>query len=271
MKKTKLILALLALLPFSGAFAQTGEIIYRDFEPDSILIYWVKLGPVWIDLDVDGEPDDLAMQMLTFDPGFGAGGSICAPELFTSGSNMRICAIEPDSTNIILSEVAEEDWVTYVGWSGPNGCDAVRYTHYGFRIRRDDRYYYGWFETYDRVISVKNGKRIVHHGFDRTAYCIVPDYPLRWGQTDILGVEENSETDNAFAIIHPNPTSGMVTVTGENLQQAEVLNMLGQRILGVHGKGNELHIDMAPLPAGVYFVSITDEEGHKCVRKVVKE
>lgn len=71
--------------------------------------------------------------------------------------------------------------------------------------------------------------------------------------------------------IYPNPSSGLVTITGENLRQAEVLNMLGQKVLGVQGKGNELHIDMASLPAGFYFVNITDEEGQKCIKKVVKD
>jgi hypothetical protein len=63
----------------------------------------------------------------------------------------------------------------------------------------------------------------------------------------------------------------MFTVTGKNLQQAEVSNMLGQKLLGVKGMGDELHVDMAALPAGVYFVTVTDEEGRKCVRKVMKE
>ena len=39
----------------------------------------------------------------------------------------------------------------------------------------------------------------------------------------------------------------------------------------VQGKGETLQIDIANLPAGVYFINITDEEGRKCVRKVVKE
>jgi len=42
-------------------------------------------------------------------------------------------------------------------------------------------------------------------------------------------------------------------------------------VLSVQGEGNELRIDMAALPAGVYFVNVTNEEGRKCVRKVVKE
>lgn len=58
---------------------------------------------------------------------------------------------------------------------------------------------------------------------------------------------------------------------GENLKQAEACNMLGQQVLSVQGKGDELHIDMAELPAGIYFVTVTDSEGRKCVRKIVKE
>ena len=81
------------------------------------------------------------------------------------------------------------------------------------------------------------------------------------------GLDENDpETFN----IAPNPTTGLVTVTGENLRQAEVFNMLGQQMLSIQGKGNELQIDMATLSAGIYFVTVTDKEGRKCVRKVVK-
>lgn len=260
MKKIKLILALLALMPFTGAFAQTGDIIYRDFEPDSILIYWYKLGPVWIDLDVDGEPNDLKMVMWK-------GGYFCVPELITAGPNIRICTIEPDNTDIILSEIEEENWETYIGWSA--GCIPCQYKHYGFRIQREDGYYYGWFETYNRVVSQKNEKQISHYGFDRTAYCTIPNYPLQWGQTEFWGVEENG--DNASGKLHPNPTTSVVTITGDGLQQAEVVNMLGQRVATAQAKGNSLTVDLGTMPAGVYFVTVTDESGKKCVSKVVKE
>jgi hypothetical protein len=42
-------------------------------------------------------------------------------------------------------------------------------------------------------------------------------------------------------------------------------------VLSVQGEGNEFRIDMAALPAGVYFANVTDKEGRRCVRKVVKE
>lgn len=108
------------------------------------------------------------------------------------------------------------------------------------------------------------------HRYIVSAAAFFPNYSLRWGQTSLIdGLEDNFA--KVFASLHPNPTTGMVTITGENLKQADVLNMLGQQVLSINGKGNELQIDMAALPAGVYFVNVTDEEGRKCVRKVVKE
>ena len=105
---------------------------------------------------------------------------------------------------------------------------------------------------------------------DKIAFCTMPEYPLRWGQISLSdGIGENETT--AFATIHPNPANSIVTVTGKNLKSAEVINTFGQRVATVQGKGETLQIDVAELPVGIYFVCITDEEGRKCVRKVVKE
>ena len=104
----------------------------------------------------------------------------------------------------------------------------------------------------------------------RTAYCTIPNYPLRWGQTSFdWGVDENEAT--AFATVHPNPTTGLVAINGKELRIAEVFNPLGQRVATAKGGGETLQIDISHLPAGVYFVSVTDEDGRKCVCKVVKE
>ena len=85
----------------------------------------------------------------------------------------------------------------------------------------------------------------------------------------ITGIGEETK---AYGItVAPNPTNGQVIITGKNLKQAEVVNLLGQRVATVAGEGDVLHIDMANLPKGVYFVRIKDGEGRTCVRKVVKE
>ena len=255
MKKIKIIFALLAFLPFSKAFAQEGEIIYRDFEPDSILIYWHKLGPIWIDLDVDGEADDLMMRMEIM------GGTVCHPAIFSGDwSTTSICYFEENDPNMILSEVAEEDWRPYVSWSG--GPTAAHYTHYGFRIQREDGYYYGWFETYSRYVN----RTTAHFGFDRTAYCTIPNYPLVWGQTEFWDIVENK--GEAIGKLHPNPTTGMVRIEGENASEVQVFNALGQLVKTVQ---NANEVGLEGLPQGVYLLRVTLEGGKVFSDKVVKE
>ena len=104
----------------------------------------------------------------------------------------------------------------------------------------------------------------------RTCYCTIPNYPLRWGQTSLTDGFEESQAA-AFATLHPNPTSGQVTITGKDLKTAEVFNTLGQHVAIAQGEGERMTVDISALPAGVYFVNITDKDGRKCVRKVVKE
>ena len=71
--------------------------------------------------------------------------------------------------------------------------------------------------------------------------------------------------------LYPNPATGFVTITGTNLKQAQIINTLGQCVATAKGEGEQLSVDISDLPAGVYFVNITDSEGRKCVKKVVKE
>lgn len=90
--------------------------------------------------------------------------------------------------------------------------------------------------------------------------------------TDIFDYDDIRETtlDNEMNIV-PNPTMSTVTITGQDLKSAEVFNTLGQHVATATGRGEQLQINLSSLPAGVYFVNVTDSEGRKCVRKVVKE
>ena len=254
MEKIRLILTLLALMPFSRAFAQVGEIIYRDFEPDSIVIYPYKLDPIWIDLDVDGEADDLKMQIYVENDNF------CYPELISGDwDNTKICYFESNDPDMILSEVAEEDWLNYVSWNAGN--TAARYTHYGFRIQREDGYYYGWFKTYILASYPE-----LRYGFDRTAYCTIPNYPLVWGQTEFWDIEENE--GEASSKLHPNPTTGIVRIEGEKASEVQVFNALGQLVKTVQ---NTNEVSLEGLPQGVYLLRVTLEDGKTFSDKVVKE
>ena len=247
MKKN--IILLLAIMSIIGARAQNGEIIFTDFNPDLTLTQGINThDPIMLDIDFDGT-DDIEFS-LYHDHWWEA------PQYITL-NGWKLCRVN-DSTSLADTTL---NWETVYDY-GPLT------SYFGMRKVVGTDCYYGWFYTYDGL--TKNSERAHTLFIDCMAYCSIPNYPLYAGQTSInWGIEETEAT--TFATIHPNPANSIVTVTGKNLKSAEVINTLGQRVATVQGKGETLQIDIATQPSGIYFVRITDEEGRKCVRKVVKE
>jgi len=252
MKKT--ILIILALISSVLVQAQENNIIYTNFDPDSCFTFHYSYDTLKFDLDQDGTAD--IVFKATWHSAVGNIAVITTPSPNWQWSWSYASEFTPlTDTTLINGNLRWE-------YSGGQLAMYPDFTHFAFRHITENGYYYGWahiyVETIARVCMASMG------------YCNLVDYPLRWGQTELLTVEENVES-TIIANIHPNPTNGLVTITGENLRQAEVLNMLGQQVLSVQGEGNELQIDTSALPVGIYFVNVTDKEGRKCVRKVVKE
>ena len=260
--KTKLITLTVLLLSAFAMKAQQGEITYVDFDPDTLVelkdIDHYPDSKMNIDLDFDNIPDVKIYQYTT-----------------STGCWFNIRGYEPEWE---LHEFEVGDTLRPMNdpelwWSGAifwlpyfyHEIDTMS-DRFAVRHKVGDSYFYGWLRIY---ITNCPPSLYPWAALDRMAYCTIPNYPLVWGQTDLVGIEENAST--AFATIHPNPTTSLVTITGENLRQAEVINLLGQKLLSIQGEGNELRISLAALPTGVYFVNVTDEKGRKCVRKVVKE
>ena len=71
-------------------------------------------------------------------------------------------------------------------------------------------------------------------------------------------------------LCYPNPTEDLFVVKGENLQQVEVYDLLGQRVLSKQAESDALVIDLGGRPAGVYLVNITDTRGCWYVKKMIK-
>lgn len=84
-----------------------------------------------------------------------------------------------------------------------------------------------------------------------------------WDDVDEVAAEEKT-------CLFPNPANATLTITGKDLKQIEIVNMLGQCVVMQQANGTQTEIDICDLPAGIYFVGITDENGNRCVQKVVK-
>lgn len=261
MKRT--ITIIMVLSSYLSLWAQDNFIVSAAFEPDTcftIPFHDYYSDTIKIDINLDGTGD----VYLYLVPHLAGGLMIymsMAPQWQWSNS---IKINEYDFQYLADTAMIDET----INWQ--NGYDFVdlhQYEpnndgqHYAFRHQEEDGIHYGWAHIYKEAYM-----SACVSGF---GYCMLPDYPIRWGQTVLLGVEETEF--GSFATLHPNPTSGFVTITGHRLKTIEVFNTLGQIMATTTGEGERLTVDLNGLPAGVYFVNITDEEGQKCVRKVVKE
>lgn len=275
MKRLQLLLVCLTMFVFN-ANAQRGYIVHTAYEPDTVLNY--NQNSISFDIDFDGE-DDLVIWNYLGGPGDHVTSLFFDILNWTSGLTHMAYLWDQEEglghDTIQMGDILQDCVTWYYSFGFEYSWDQIDPNVDGFRgylgIRKkiDEDYYYGWIEFkmfWDTSINIYvPAPRLVLYA---TAFCTIPNYPLRAGQTDLdWGVEETK----AFATLYPNPTTGLVTITGKNLKQAEVLNALGQHIATAQGQGETLHIDIANLPTGVCFVRITDEEGRKCVRKVVKE
>ena len=244
MKKIGLFLTLLALLPFSRAFAQQGEIIFVDFDPD-----WIGgqswYDTLWIDFDEDGGRDLLFYWELA---------SSSSDTYFHTTNNSWTIHAMADSDTIPISEI-ENYWLTRIGFERPTYNNPAPTLKYAIRHRVGNDYYYGWY----KVLSIGNTS------FDMYAFCTIPNYPLYWGQTDMVGVEENEAN---HAKLHPNPTTGFVHMEGVECAEVQVYDVMGKQLKTVQ---NTNEVSLVGLPQGVYLLRVTLEDGKVYSDKVVKE
>ena len=264
MKKCLIVLFVLACLQITQA--QTPELIYTEFGPDD----WIELAvdqQYNIDINNDGISPDVAFY--TFQDGGYIGSYVFARNGWTACCH----CIEYAGHDNIFYDLSTPFNDSSLVWGSQ--CLAEYYTYglvpplfYKIGLRHCDGQdcYYGWMEFEE---DRNNDPTVLFH-ISRICYCTIPNYPLQWGQTSLeWDVDENK--DEARVTLHPSPTTGLVTVMGKDLKSAEVVNMLGQHVAKAQGEGERLTVDISSLPAGIYFVNITDSEGRKCVRKVVKE
>lgn len=74
---------------------------------------------------------------------------------------------------------------------------------------------------------------------------------------DILSVEENSVN----ARIYPNPTSGILRIDAESINNVAVYNMMGQKLLEDNINDNQYVIDMNQFGTGLFMVNVKTKNG----------
>ena len=275
MKNSLLLVITVFLIKCSFAQNQPGEIVHVVFEPNTTTLT-SGAGPnhwIYIDMDQDGFEE---WEFRSWDNGHQAVGFIISPHanamLDTLGLYTRLRLNLDLQIGDTISNC--EDWQLEFAICPVEISEPGSFPHLFMctRYLMEDGYCYGWidFSLEFRTPAPTYGWYYADVILHEMAYCTIPNYPFMVGQTDFTwDVSENAASLPTY--IHPNPSDGLVTIMGNNLESAEVFNALGQRVATVKGQGEQLTVNLEGLPASIYFVNVTDTEGRRCVKKVVKQ
>lgn len=79
------------------------------------------------------------------------------------------------------------------------------------------------------------------------------------------------DTDESLSV-YPNPVADRLVVSGRDMKQVELVNIMGQRVLAdVVDNDETVALSLASLSSGVYLLRVLMDNGSTVVKKVVKE
>ena len=88
------------------------------------------------------------------------------------------------------------------------------------------------------------------------------------GNSIVLGVE--SFTEKKDTNIYPNPANNYVIVEGEDIQEVEILDMMGRKLIS-HNVENSSMIDISGLTSGMYLIRTIDVNNNISIQKIIKK
>ena len=233
-------------------FIEEEPIIYTIFDPDTCFtlqypdtIYW--------DLNQDGN-EDIYFYLVWYS----AGGyeTFMKPVANWKWSN----SIKVDQNlwqPLTDTTMIDESLYWESGYSFINNYDSPEWRLFAFRYQAEDGIHYGWMHF--------SNIGYCSWCVSNMGYCALPDQPIQWGQTELLGMAENKETnDNAFAV-YPNPANGILFVEtrhGTSLPEQNeyrITNPMGQVLLEGYVTAETQQINIEKLSAGMYFITVAGE------------
>jgi hypothetical protein len=129
------------------------------------------------------------------------------------------------------------------------------------------------FEKIGQVSAVGNSNTLQNYSF-RDAQTVSSTSYYRIKSVDFDGTTEYSKTVmvqfNASQVsTFPNPTTGKIFLQGVDKAEVEIVNTLGKVVSKFNFNGNSnSEIDLAQLPDGIYFISITQNQTTQQIRVV---
>ena len=98
------------------------------------------------------------------------------------------------------------------------------------------------------------------------------------GKGGKTSLKDTGLSNGMFFRVSPVPATGSVTMDyilpeGSDRATLELTNTLGLKVMSVELEGNRgsKTLDISNQPSGMYFVTVTDQNGRRCVKKIVKQ
>lgn len=118
----------------------------------------------------------------------------------------------------------------------------------------------------DWILGQENSDDYEYWCADR--YCsIFPNYLPSFSGFDITEISENL-ANNDNVVVYPNPTDAIIRISGIEVVELRVCNLLGQTVK-TNRNANEMLV--SDLPKGIYLIHITGKDGIVITNKMVVE
>jgi hypothetical protein len=94
---------------------------------------------------------------------------------------------------------------------------------------------------------------------DNCEFIVFLQYPatkdvIQTAKVDMSTVISVEEFETASVVVRPNPATEFVSVYSKDMETVHIHTLTGQTVLSKIAEGNEIHIDIRQLPAGIYLI-----------------
>lgn len=276
--KTNTLLAILCICFSINLYSQEGEIIYTDFEPDSVIVplyashyySYTYNNQISFDINYDNIYD------ISFYYGEDSGGKHYTISGYLSSEPnpctwyMRCYFVELNDT-ISNIQFNMSDWYSGLYW------DKISYVAIRHELGNGD-YCYAWMRAMlwsEWIETEVSQYKVVKVTIYDMAYCTVPNYPLRVGQKSFDDTLINDTSEFKDYVLFPSPANDKITLKFNNHYYNTTDNEI--KIYGIDGRLLKFqnsdfdNIDISNLSSGVYIMKIYLGNGESYTEKFVKE
>ncbi|MBR2052515.1 MAG: T9SS type A sorting domain-containing protein [Bacteroidales bacterium] len=276
--KTKTLLTILCVCFSINLHSQEGEIIYTDFEPDTVIVplyashYYPSTYENQIPFDINYDN----IYDISFYYGASSDGKHYTISSYLSSEPnpytwyMRCYFVELNDT-ISNIQFDASDWDSGLYWN------KISYVAMRHELGNGD-YCYAWMramlwsERIETEVSQYNVVKVIIYDM---AYCTVPNYPLRVGQKSFDDTSICDTSESKDYVLFPSPANDKITLKFNNHYYNTTDNEI--KIYGIDGRllktqnSDFDNIDISNLTSGVHIMKIYLGNGENYTEKFVKE